>query len=79
MEHPPIGIDLGTTNSLIAVFENGAPRLLSNVLGNPLTPSVISIEDKTVHVGEAARDRLNAYVSICQSRSNNRTRQAPAN
>lgn len=58
MQHPPVGIDLGTTNSLIAVFEDGAPRLLSNVLGNPLTPSVASVDGKTVLVGEAARDRL---------------------
>ncbi|MEP4979138.1 Hsp70 family protein [Ascidiaceihabitans sp.] len=58
MEHPPIGIDLGTTNSLIAVFENGAPRLLSNVLGHPLTPSVVSMDGKDVLVGEAGRDRL---------------------
>lgn len=58
MDHPPIGIDLGTTNSLIAVFEDGAPRLLANALGNPLTPSAVSMDNDKVLVGEAARDRL---------------------
>lgn len=58
MKHPPIGIDLGTTNSLIAVFEDGAPRLISNALGSPLTPSVVSELDGRLIVGETARDRL---------------------
>ncbi len=58
MKQLPIGIDLGTTNSLIAVFENGAPRLISNALGSALTPSVVSDLDGRLIVGEAARDRL---------------------
>ncbi|MEO0939277.1 MAG: Hsp70 family protein [Pseudomonadota bacterium] len=56
--HPPIGIDLGTTNSLIAVFEDGAARLLPNALGDVLTPSVVSLAEGEVLVGAAARDRL---------------------
>jgi molecular chaperone HscC len=57
-----VGIDLGTTNSLIAVWENGAPRLIPNSLGEFLTPSCVSIdEDGTMLVGRAARDRLQTH------------------
>lgn len=58
MTQPPIGIDLGTTNSLIAVFRNGRPELIPNALGEILTPSVVSVDEDTVLVGRAARDRL---------------------
>ncbi len=54
-----IGIDLGTTNSLAAIFRNGAAELIPNALGAMLTPSCVSIaEDGTTLVGQAARDRL---------------------
>lgn len=54
-----IGIDLGTTNSLAAVWQQGRSRLIPNALGDVLTPSAVSIdEDGTVLVGEAARQRL---------------------
>jgi molecular chaperone HscC len=50
------GIDLGTTNSLLAVFRNGQPELVPNALGQFLTPSVVaSVGDKLV-VGAAARE-----------------------
>jgi len=53
------GIDLGTTNSLIAVFEDGAPRLIPNALGDMLTPSVVGVDDAgVVLVGKMARERL---------------------
>jgi molecular chaperone HscC len=53
------GIDLGTTNSLIAVFDDGAPRLIPNALGDVLTPSAVGIDDAgAVLVGKAARERL---------------------
>lgn len=56
---PAIGIDLGTTNSLIAVYEETGPRLIRNALGKVLTPSAVSMgENREVLVGEAARDRL---------------------
>ncbi|MGC4015025.1 MAG: Hsp70 family protein [Luteolibacter sp.] len=54
-----IGIDLGTTNSLVAVFENGKPRVLANELGEDLTPSVVAVaEDGSLLVGRAAKDRM---------------------
>lgn len=54
-----VGIDLGTTNSLVAVFEDGAPRVLPNELGEELTPSAVAVaEDGTLLVGRAAKDRL---------------------
>ena len=54
-----VGIDLGTTNSLIAYFdrENGA-TIIPNRLGNRLTPSIVSFdEDGTIYVGETAKER----------------------
>ncbi|MBX7208172.1 MAG: Hsp70 family protein [Verrucomicrobiaceae bacterium] len=54
-----IGIDLGTTNSLVAVMDEGGPRVLANELGEDLTPSAIAVaEDGTLLVGRAAKDRL---------------------
>ncbi|OKH88974.1 Hsp70 family protein [Thalassospira sp. TSL5-1] len=58
MTHVPIGIDLGTTNSLVAAFIDGEPKLIPNALGNYLTPSVVSIENNELLVGQAARERL---------------------
>lgn len=54
-----IGIDLGTTNSLAAVWENGECRLIPNTFGEYLTPSVVSFDtDGTVYVGKVAKERL---------------------
>jgi molecular chaperone HscC len=53
------GIDLGTTNSLIAYFGDGGPKLVSNAHGEALTPSVVGLdEDGTVLVGKPALERL---------------------
>lgn len=54
-----IGIDLGTTNSLAAVWENGECRLIPNTFGEYLTPSVVSFDtDGAVYVGKVAKERL---------------------
>jgi molecular chaperone HscC len=54
-----VGIDLGTTYSLVGVFRDGAPRLIENVLGAKLTPSVVGLDDDgQVLVGQAAKERL---------------------
>lgn len=54
-----VGIDLGTSNSLVSVWEDNGPRALENALGETLTPSAVSIGDEgEVLVGRAAIDRL---------------------
>jgi molecular chaperone HscC len=54
-----VGIDLGTTNSLVAVFREGRSEIIPNALGHLMTPSVVSVDDKgEVLVGLAARERL---------------------
>ena len=51
-----IGIDLGTTNSVVAIMEGGDPKVIPNQEGNRLTPSVVAFTDKgDVLVGEPAR------------------------
>lgn len=57
-----IGIDLGTTNSLAACFTENGPRIIPNRLGEPLTPSVVSVDEEgTVYVGESAKERRALY------------------
>jgi molecular chaperone HscC len=54
-----IGIDLGTTNSAVAIWREGAAELVLNALGEPLTPSAVSVDDHGQSwVGRAALDRL---------------------
>lgn len=54
-----IGIDLGTTNSLVCVWRNQRCEFIPNAFGNYLTPSIVSIcEDGNVLIGEAAKERL---------------------
>ena len=54
-----LGIDLGTTNSLVATLVNGKPETLANELGEHLTPSAVAIaEDGALLVGRPAWDRL---------------------
>ena len=51
-----IGIDLGTTNSVVAVMEGSEPKVIPNAEGNRLTPSVVAFTDKEeAIVGEPAR------------------------
>src|SRR6266487_2998129 len=52
-----LGIDLGTTNSVMAVIEAGDPTILENAEGNRLTPSVTAVNPKTSEqiVGQVAR------------------------
>ena len=54
-----VGIDLGTTNSAVALWQDGAPQLVPNALGKELTPSAISLaKGGKAWVGEAALDRM---------------------
>ncbi|GAB4368820.1 MAG: molecular chaperone DnaK [Deltaproteobacteria bacterium] len=51
-----IGIDLGTTNSVVAVMEGGEPKVIINEEGNRLTPSVVGIgKGGEILVGQAAK------------------------
>lgn len=57
-----IGIDLGTTHSLVSVWQDGKVCLIPNALGSYLTPSCVGVdEDGTLLVGQAARERLQTH------------------
>src|SRR5205809_4653114 len=54
-----VGIDLGTTNSLVAYVKGGVPIVIRDRSGDGLVPSVVSIaEDGTTYVGREAQRRL---------------------
>jgi len=50
-----VGIDLGTTNSVIAVLEGSDPTVIANAEGGRTTPSIVSFKDGEVLVGEVAK------------------------
>lgn len=53
-----VGIDLGTTNSLISIWRDGSVELIKNHMGNVMTPSVVGTdEDGSFLVGEVAKQR----------------------
>lgn len=54
-----IGIDLGTTNSLLAHFEEGRPQIIVNASGARSTPSVVGLDkNDRLHVGASAKNQL---------------------
>ena len=51
-----VGIDLGTTNSVVAIMEGKEPKVIVNEEGNRLTPSVVAFDEKGDSlVGQIAR------------------------
>ncbi|CAH1850304.1 molecular chaperone DnaK [Convivina intestini] len=50
-----IGIDLGTTNSAVAVLEGGKPKIITNPDGGRTTPSVVSFKNGEIQVGDVAK------------------------
>lgn len=71
---PVIGIDLGTTNSLVSYFDGQAPKLIPNALGKHTTPSVVSFDSEKgeILVGQTAKERLIShpqYTAACFKRA----------
>ncbi|MDU9035285.1 molecular chaperone HscC [Pseudomonas corrugata] len=63
-----VGIDLGTTHSLIAAWRDGAAQLVPNALGEWLTPSVAGLDDEgRMMVGRAALERLQTHPQLTTS------------
>jgi molecular chaperone DnaK (HSP70) len=63
-----VGIDLGTTSSPIAIWENGGARLMPNRLGEVLTPSCVSVdEDGAILATQDRRTIANAAAVIRQA------------
>jgi molecular chaperone HscC len=59
-----VGIDLGTTNSAIGFWKDGAVQLIPNSLGEVLTPSAVSLDDTgELLIGRAARERQASHPS----------------
>ncbi|MGL4252137.1 MAG: molecular chaperone DnaK [Metamycoplasmataceae bacterium] len=53
-----IGIDLGTTNSVVAIVEDGVPKVLENPNGKRTTPSVVAFKNNETIIGEIAKRQL---------------------
>ena len=60
-----VGIDLGTTHSLIGYFDGGEAQLIPNAMGEVLTPSAVSVDaDGSMLVGQAAKERLISHPQL---------------
>ena len=62
-----IGIDLGTTNSLCAVYRNNQAEIIPNVFGEYLTPSCVYIKDNQLVVGKIAKEKSVVEPENCAS------------
>ena len=62
-----IGIDLGTTNSCVAVLEGGEAKVIPNAEGNRTTPSVISFKNGEVRVGDVAKREAQTSTNVISS------------
>ena len=60
-----IGIDLGTTNSVVAVMEGAEAKVIINQEGERTTPSVVGFAEDEILVGQPARRQAVANVDSC--------------
>lgn len=57
-----LGIDLGTTNSLAAVYRDGVPVIIESRVGKKQIPSVVSVDENGIfYAGDVARERMETY------------------
>ncbi|NTW95931.1 MAG: molecular chaperone DnaK [Erysipelotrichaceae bacterium] len=77
MSNKIIGIDLGTTNSCVAVMENGEVKVITNPEGNRTTPSVVAFKNGEKIVGDAAKRQVvtnkDSVLSIKRKMGSNQT------
>jgi molecular chaperone DnaK len=77
MSNKIIGIDLGTTNSCVAVMENGEVKVITNPEGNRTTPSVVAFKNGEKIVGDAAKRQVvtnkDSVLSIKRKMGTNQT------
>ena len=53
-----IGIDLGTTNGCVSIFEGGEAKVIANAEGSRTTPSVVAFKNGEIIVGQAAKNQM---------------------
>ncbi|KAG5498280.1 hypothetical protein JIQ42_03086 [Leishmania sp. Namibia] len=58
VEAPCIGVDLGTTYSVVGVWQKGEVHIVTNEMGNRITPSVVAFTDSERLVGDGAKNQL---------------------
>ena len=62
-----IGIDLGTTNSCVAVLEAGEAKVIPNPEGNRTTPSIVAFKKGEKLVGDVAKRQVETNPNTCRS------------